>query len=75
MTDTKKLIETPYGRKTPELLCAAMDAYEEEPKLLAALLVAEEFIARHTEDWYASGQRDLMTIRTAIEHIKDRRRV
>ena len=25
-----KLIETPYGRKTPELLCAAMDALERE---------------------------------------------
>jgi len=29
----KQLIETPYGRKTPELLCKAMDALEREPEL------------------------------------------
>lgn len=29
-----KLIETPYGRKTPELLCKAMDAYVLQPRLI-----------------------------------------
>lgn len=29
------MIETPYGRKTPELLCKAMDAYTLLPALLA----------------------------------------
>lgn len=29
-----ELIETPYGRKTPELLCKAMDAYELLRKLI-----------------------------------------
>lgn len=33
----KDLIETPYGRKTPELLCAAMDAHTRQPKLLETL--------------------------------------
>ena len=42
----KKLIATPYGRKTPELLCKAMDAYELQPELLAALEAAEGVI-----DW------------------------
>ena len=32
-----KTIETPYGRKTPEMLCKAMDAYNRQPELLAAL--------------------------------------
>jgi len=32
-----KLIETPYGRKTPELLCQAMDALVREPQLVAFL--------------------------------------
>ena len=32
-----KLIETPYGRKTPELLCKAMDAYELQHELTTAL--------------------------------------
>ena len=33
----KNLIDTPYGRKSPELLCAAMDAYTVLPQLLDAL--------------------------------------
>lgn len=32
-----KTIETPYGRKTPEMLCKAMDAYNRQPELLEAL--------------------------------------
>jgi hypothetical protein len=34
---TLALIETPYGYKTPDLLCKAMDAYAVQPDLLAAL--------------------------------------
>jgi hypothetical protein len=32
-----KTIDTPYGRKTPELLCTAMDALVREPVLREAL--------------------------------------
>ena len=32
-----KLIETPYGKKRPEFLCKAMDAYEREREVLRAL--------------------------------------
>lgn len=39
-----KLIDTPYGRKTPALLCRAMDAVEREPQLIAALKEAAEFV-------------------------------
>lgn len=31
------LIQTPYGRKTPELLCKAMDSIEELERLKAAV--------------------------------------
>lgn len=42
---SKTLIDTPYGKKTPDLLCAAMDAlesplYRAAPDLLAALELA-----------------------------------
>jgi hypothetical protein len=37
----KNLIQTPYGNKTPELLCRAMDALEREPELMAALEAIE----------------------------------
>ncbi len=33
--------QTPYGKKTPELLCRAMDALEREPELMAALEAIE----------------------------------
>lgn len=39
-----KLIETPYGRKTPELLCKAMDAYELQPKLIEMMERLEEHL-------------------------------
>lgn len=39
-----KLIETPYGRKTPELLCKAMDAHVMLPDILYALKQAEGYI-------------------------------
>lgn len=32
-----KTIETPYGRKTPKLLCESMDAYERQAELLDLL--------------------------------------
>ena len=32
----------------------------------AALTVAEDFVDRHSEKWYASGQRDLQQIREAM---------
>lgn len=32
-----KTIDTPYGKKTPELLCRAMDALEVQPELLEVL--------------------------------------
>lgn len=40
------------------------------PELLAALILAEEFVTRHTEDWYVSGQNDLAVIRAAIAKAK-----
>lgn len=40
-------IQTPYGPKTPELLCKAMDAYEREPELLAALDAAESILSSY----------------------------
>jgi len=42
----KNLIQTPYGKKTPELLCRAMDALEREPDLLAVLERITEKVAR-----------------------------
>jgi hypothetical protein len=36
-----KYIQTPYGKKTPELLCKAMDAFEREPELIDALREAK----------------------------------
>ena len=43
-----KLINTPYGRKTTELLCRAMDALEREPNLLAALETCIKDLTRYT---------------------------
>jgi hypothetical protein len=42
----KNLIQTPYGKKTPELLCRAMDALEREHELLSVLERLTEKIAR-----------------------------
>ncbi len=42
---TLALIETPYGYKTPDLLCKAMDAYAVQPDLLAALIECEARLA------------------------------
>lgn len=38
----RDLIETPYGRKTPELLCKAMDALAMQPEMIEALKLAKE---------------------------------
>lgn len=35
------MIDTPYGRKTPELLTAAMDAYTAMPEILEHLKAIE----------------------------------
>jgi hypothetical protein len=32
-----KYIDTPYGRKTPELLCKAMDALALQPELIQVI--------------------------------------
>lgn len=46
-----KLIETPYGRKTPELLCKAMDALVVQPELVKALaLFIENMDPLYPED-------------------------
>lgn len=42
----KTLIQTPYGKKTPELLCCAMDALEREPELLSALEIINSQLTR-----------------------------
>lgn len=39
-----KLIETPYGRKTPELLCSAMDAFELQPRLIDMISKLEDHL-------------------------------
>ena len=58
-----ELINTPYGRKTPELLCRAMDALQREPELLEAckrLLAGEAKLtgesAGDVENWNAYRQ-------------------
>lgn len=38
---------------------------------LEALIVAEEFVDRHSEDWYISGQKDLKQIREAITALRE----
>lgn len=38
----QKLIDTAYGKKSPEMLCHAMDALEAQPALMKAL---EELLA------------------------------
>lgn len=45
----KNLIQTPYGKKSPELLCRAMDALEREHELLAALAEATRCLEWHNE--------------------------
>lgn len=45
---TMEMIQTPYGPKTPELLCKAMDAFEREAELLKALKGMEALCARGT---------------------------
>jgi hypothetical protein len=45
----KNLIQTPYGNKTPELLCRAMDALEREPELLDSLMEATRCLEWHNE--------------------------
>lgn len=56
-----KLIETPYGRKTPELLCKAMDAYTQWPDLLERCLRALD------EDDFPQLRQDL---RDALEVVE-----
>ena len=36
-----------------------------------ALVVAEQFVDRHSEEWYLSGQRDLTQIREALAKIRE----
>ena len=38
---------------------------------LEALVVAEEFVDRHSEDWYISGQQDLKQIRESITALQE----
>ena len=38
------LIDTPCGKKTPELLCKAMDAYELQPRLIYMIGKLEEHL-------------------------------
>ena len=38
---------------------------------LEALIVAEEFVDRHSEDWYISGQQDLKQIRESITALRE----
>ena len=52
----KDLIETPYGRKTPELLCKAMDALVLQPRLIEAeqQLAAKDALLRQASDAFYS---------------------
>ena len=43
------LIETPYGRKSPELLCSAMDAYTVLPDIKQALEQIAAQLATHPD--------------------------
>lgn len=45
----KDLIETPYGRKTPELLCRAMDALVVQEAVFELLQQAEGVLSDHPE--------------------------
>lgn len=40
----EQIIDTPYGRKTPEVLCSAMDAHSLLPDVLHVLYTALPFI-------------------------------
>ena len=45
---TPTLINTPYGRKTPDLLCRAMDALEREPSHVARVAELEAALRKLT---------------------------
>lgn len=44
-----ELIETPYGHKTPALLCKAMDAHTALPALLEAVRQARDELRSHPD--------------------------
>lgn len=74
-----KLIETPYGRKTPELLCKAMDVHVMLPGLIDDLKAALELInnmmpgVRHValQD-YRSLNDTPLALRAAIEKLEEK---
>ena len=68
-----KYIQTPYGPKTPQLLCDAMDAYEKLPTLRAQrdeLLAALEVISGdpRRDDTYA-GMSPVQIARHALRKV------
>ena len=67
------LIETPYGRKTPELLCKSMDAHTMLPDILQTLYTALPFIEDAASDHcYKEGAAKKVEaqIRAAIARIE-----
>ncbi len=57
-------IPTPYGPKTPELLCRAMDALERESELLKALI---ELVERAESEGSIHGLPEYDQARAAID--------
>lgn len=63
-----KLIETPYGRKTPELLCKAMDSYVMLPALIELMTYSLRCL---DEDSFPSLREDLRNAITKAEKLCD----
>lgn len=64
MTDT---IATPYGRKTPDLLCRAMDALEREPQHLARIAELEAALRELVTEADATGGNRRTVSRYAVD--------
>ncbi len=62
-------IQTPYGKKTPELLCKAMDAHSAMPDILTTLRNLESWILNYVPSETEGVQIELHELKNAIEKI------